>query len=174
MTKSAGTVTARRANLERVQFTIAKTPYSSPAARLLCEEVQAEYVVRYGSGDMTEMSDADFEPPNGEFLVVFDEAGEPVGCGGWRAHGDGDAEMKRVYVRAAARRQGLAKRIVAAVEESAAAAGRKRVILETGPRQPEAVAMYGLLGYTPVDAFGYYSAEDGSIHLGKELGTDLP
>ncbi|MEU6248086.1 GNAT family N-acetyltransferase [Glycomyces sp. NPDC047010] len=154
-------------------FTIARTPYSSPAARLLCDEVQAEYVVRYGSGDMTEMTDADFEAPNGDFLVVYDESGDPVGCGGWRAHGP-DAEMKRVYVRESARRQGLAKRIVAAVEESAAAAGRKRLILETGPRQPEAVAMYALLGYAPVDAFGYYSAEDGSIHLGKELATDLP
>ncbi|MFB9658967.1 GNAT family N-acetyltransferase [Glycomyces mayteni] len=154
-------------------FTIARTPYASPAARLLCDEVQAEYVVRYGSGDMTEMADADFEPPNGDFLVAYDGSGEPVGCGGWRAHGD-DAEMKRVYVRASARRQGLAKRIVAAVEESAAAAGRKRLILETGPEQPEAVAMYALLGYTPVDAFGYYSAEEGSIHLGKDLASDLP
>ncbi|WP_344489256.1 GNAT family N-acetyltransferase [Glycomyces endophyticus] len=156
-----------------MQFTLSRTPYSSPVARALCGEVQAEYVVRYGEGDMTELADADFEPPNGDFIVVYDEAGEPVGCGGWRSHGE-DAEMKRVFVRASARRQGLAKRIVAAVEASAAAAGRKRVILETGPMQPEAVAMYGLLGYTPVPAFGYYGQEEGSIHLGRELGSDLP
>ncbi|MQM25740.1 GNAT family N-acetyltransferase [Glycomyces sp. NEAU-7082] len=120
---------------------------------------------------MTELADADFEPPNGDFLVVYDESGGAVGCGGWRSHGE-DAEMKRVFVRESARRQGLAKRIVAAVEASAAAAGRKRVILETGPLQPEAVAMYGLLGYTAVEPFGYYGAEEGSIHLGKELGSE--
>ncbi|SDL09724.1 Acetyltransferase (GNAT) family protein [Glycomyces sambucus] len=156
-----------------MQFTLSRTPYGSPVARALCDEVQAEYVQRYGSGDMTELADADFAPPNGDFLVAYGEDGEPAGCGGWRSHGE-DAEMKRVFVRASARRQGLAKRIVAAVEASAAEAGRKRVILETGPRQPEAVAMYELLGYTPVPGFGYYSAEDGSIHLGKELASDLP
>ncbi|WP_232014166.1 GNAT family N-acetyltransferase [Glycomyces terrestris] len=156
-----------------MQFTLSRTPFSSPVARALCEEVQAEYVRRYGAGDMTELADADFEPPNGDFIVVYDESGSPVGCGGWRSHGE-DAEMKRVFVRESARRQGLAKRIVAAVEASAAAAGRKRVILETGPRQPEAVAMYGLLGYVPVAPFGYYGDTDGSIHLGKELASDIP
>lgn len=156
-----------------MQFTISRTPYASPVARALCDEVQAEYVKRYGSGDMTELADADFEPPNGDFLVAYDESGEAVGCGGWRSHGE-DAEMKRVFVRESARRQGLAKRIVAAIEASAAAAGRKRVILETGPLQPEAIAMYGLLGYAAIEPFGYYCDTDGSIHLGKELGSDLP
>jgi GNAT superfamily N-acetyltransferase len=156
-----------------VQFTLSRTPYSSPVARALCDEVQAEYVARYGAGDMTELADAEFDPPDGDFIVVYDESGTAVGCGGWRSHGE-DAEMKRVFVRASARRQGLAKRIVAAVEASAAAAGRKRLILETGPMQPEAVAMYALLGYTAVPAFGYYSEADGSIHLGKELGSDNP
>jgi hypothetical protein len=34
--------------------------------------------------------------------------------------------------------------------------------------------MYGLLGYTAIEPFGYYGDAEGSIHLGKELGSDLP
>jgi GNAT superfamily N-acetyltransferase len=156
-----------------VQFTLSRTRFDSPVAQLLCAEIQAEYVRRYGGGDETQLGEDDFHPPNGDFIVAFDESGEPAGCGGWRSHEE-DAEMKRVYVRESARRQGLASLIVAAVEASAAEAGRKRVILETGPRQPEAVAMYGVLGYAPVTPFGYYACTDGSIHLGKELRSERP
>lgn len=157
-----------------MQYTLSRTRFDSPVAQQLCAEIQQEYVRRYGGGDETRLGDDDFHPPNGDFIVAYDEHGEPAGCGGWRAHGDDgakDAEMKRVYVREHARRQGLAKLLVAAVEASAAEAGCKRVILETGPRQPEAVAMYGVLGYEPVTPFGFYACAEGSIHLGKELGT---
>ncbi|GAB3996351.1 hypothetical protein GCM10029992_16230 [Glycomyces albus] len=77
--------------------------------------------------------------------------------------------MKRIYVREPYRRRGLARRIVAAVEDSAAQAGRKRMLLETGPRQPEAIAMYGALGYGPVTPFGHYACAEGSVHLGREI-----
>jgi GNAT superfamily N-acetyltransferase len=159
-----------------VQYTLSRTRFDSPVAQLLCAEIQEEYVRRYGGGDETQLGEDDFHPPNGDFFVAYDETGEPAGCGGWRAHVDDAgvqaAEMKRVYVREHARRQGLAKLLVAAVEQSAAEAGRKRVILETGPRQPEAVAMYELLGYAPVTPFGFYACTDGSIHLGKELRSE--
>lgn len=138
-------------------------------AQALCEELQAEYTSRYGDGDQTLLREGDFDPPNGDFIVAFDSGGEPLGCGGWRAHEDGEAEMKRVYVREGARRRGLARLIVARIEDSAAEAGRKRLVLETGPRQPEAIAMYRALGYRPVTPFGYYAGADGSLHLGKEL-----
>lgn len=156
-----------------MQFTLSPVPFDSPVAQLLCAEIQEEYVRRYGAGDETLLDEGDFDPPNGDFLVAYDEAGEPVGCGGWRSHDERDAEMKRVYVREHARRQGLARQIVAAVEASAAASGRARLILETGPRQPEAIAMYEAIGYRPVTPFGHYACADGSLHLGKTLDADL-
>ncbi|WP_030162143.1 GNAT family N-acetyltransferase [Glycomyces sp. NRRL B-16210] len=155
-----------------MQFTLSQVPFDGPVAQTLCAEIQQEYVRRYGAGDETALGRGDFDPPGGDFIVAFDEAGEPVGCGGWRSHEEHDAEMKRVYVREHARRQGLARRLVAAVEASAAAAGRARLILETGPRQPEAIAMYEAIGYVPVTPFGHYAAEDGSLHLGKVLRAD--
>lgn len=159
----------RRVNVERVQYTLKRTPFTDAVAQALCEEVQAEYTRRYGGGDDTLIELDDFDPPNGDFIVAFDAEGTPLGCGGWRAHEGADAEMKRVYVRESARRRGLAKLIVAAIEASAAEAVRERVVLETGPRQPEAIAMYRALGYRPVAPFGYYADTDGSLHLGKEL-----
>jgi len=169
--KRAGTVTCRCGKVDRVKIELSRTPFDSAVAQLLCAEIQAEYVIRYGGGDETQLGDGDFDPPAGDFIVAFDEAGEPLGCGGWRSHED-DAEMKRVYVRAHARRQGLARLLVTAVEESAAEAGRKRLILETGPEQPEAIAMYRAMGYVPVTPFGHYAESDGSIHLGKELRSE--
>jgi GNAT superfamily N-acetyltransferase len=157
----------------QVSFSLEKTPFGDPLAQALCEEVQDEYRRRYkGDGDQTPIDHGEFTPPNGAFLVAFNGEGEPVGCGGWRAHGDEDAEMKRVYVRPTARRQGLARLIVAELEASAAASGRKRLVLETGNEQPEAIALYEELGYRPVEPFGYYACTPGSLHLGKDLGTE--
>lgn len=172
VTKGAGAVAWGYARVERVQYTLSRTRFDSPVAQTLCAEIQEEYVRRYGAGDETELATDDFDPPNGDFIVAFDEDGEPLGCGGWRAHGDHDAEMKRVYVRESARRRGLARLLVAAVEDSAAQAGRKRLVLETGPRQPEAISMYEALGYVPVTPFGYYACADGSLHLGRELRSE--
>lgn len=152
-----------------MKFKLVRTPFGSPVAQVLCSELHDEYVRRYGGGDETTIGDDDFDPPGGDFLVAFDPEGEAAGCGGWRSHENEDAEMKRVYVREAFRRRGLARQIVAAVEDSAASAGRKRLVLETGPRQPEAIAMYQSIGYEPVEPFGFYGDTDGSLHLGKEL-----
>ena len=54
------------------------------------------------------------------------------------------------------RRRGLAWRVLAALEEAASAAGYRRLILETGPRQPEAAAMYARRGYRRIPVFGRY------------------
>jgi GNAT superfamily N-acetyltransferase len=172
VTNGADAVTGGYARVERVQYTLSRTRFDSPVSQMLCAEIQEEYVRRYGGGDETELGDDDFTPPNGDFFVAYGEDGEPLGCGGWRAHGDDDAEMKRVYVREGARRRGLARLLVATVEASAAEAGRKRVILETGPRQPEAIGMYEALGYVPVAPFGFYACTEGSIHLGRELRSE--
>lgn len=141
-------------------------------AQVLCTELHGEYIRRYGGGDDTRIELDDFAPPNGDFIVAFAADGTAAGCGGWRSHEGDDAEMKRVYVREAVRRRGLARLLVAAIERSAAEAGRKRLILETGLRQPEAVAMYRALGYRSVAPFGCYADAEGSLHLGKELRSD--
>lgn len=146
---------------------IDEVAYDHPDAARLVEEVQQEYVTRYGGGDATPVEPSEFAAPRGLFLVGYLE-GVPVACGGWRGRG-GDAELKRVYVTPARRRGGLARLLLAELERRARAAGLHRMILETGDRQPEAVALYERAGYIPIPAFGHYADDPLSVHLGKEL-----
>jgi GNAT superfamily N-acetyltransferase len=143
--------------------------YDHPDAAVMTKEVQQEYVVRYGGPDDTPVDPAEFAPPLGLFLVGYLDL-QPVSCGGWRAHEDGTVELKRMYVRASARGRGLARAMLAELELTAKRAGHRRVILETGRGQPEAIALYRSAGYTDVPEFGYYAGWPLSVHLGKDLG----
>jgi ribosomal protein S18 acetylase RimI-like enzyme len=79
------------------------------------------------------------------------------------------AEVKRVYVAPEFRRQGLAQLLMAALEDSAAAAGARSVVLNSGSRQPEALALYAALGYTSAAGYGVYAGLPGAVFLGKRL-----
>ncbi len=145
-------------------------PYDHPVAHYLVEQVQEEYVQRYGGRDAAVVDAGEFQPPRGVFLVAEVDA-VPAGCGAWRAMSPGVAEIKRVYVEPAFRRRGLAQAIVAALEDGAARAGHESVVLNTGQRQPEAMALYGDLGYEPVSGYGVYARSPEAVFLGKQLVT---
>lgn len=149
---------------------IEPVPFDHPDAGLLTARVQLEYVERYGGPDETPLTPGDFSPPHGLFLIGYlDET--PVASGGWRTRGP-DAELKRMYVVPEARGRGLSKLILAELERTARAAGRRRVILETGDRQPEAIALYRASGYTDVERFGIYADTAEGVYLGKPLEAD--
>lgn len=146
-------------------------------AVMLNDRVQLEYDERYGDGgDVTPLDPAMFEPPHGLYLVVYDEDGTPVATGGWRAqqkndegYSDGDAEIKRMYVVPEARGRGLSRLVLAALEEDARTAGRTRMVLETGLRQPEAISLYASSRYEPCTKFGHYRYEELSRCFAKPL-----
>ena len=99
-----------------------------------------------------------------------------MATGGWRSqdrndegYEDGDAELKRMFVIQEARGRGLARLILAALEDSARAAGRTRMVLETGVKQPEAIALYTSSGYELVKKFGLYRFDELSRCFGKPL-----
>jgi GNAT superfamily N-acetyltransferase len=146
--------------------------YDDAVARGLVVAALADLAERYGggSGDDTPVEAAHFVPPDGAFLVAF-LGGEPVGCAGWRSHGDDGetAELKRMYAAPAARGKGVGRRLLRAVEESARAHGRKRMIMELGSEQPEAEALYRSNGYEPIEHFGYYRDYPDVISLGRRL-----
>jgi GNAT superfamily N-acetyltransferase len=137
--------------------------------------VQQVYVERYGGEDVTPMSPADFDPPQGLFLVGY-QGEEAVASGAWRAHDGpepdfqpGDAEFKRMYVSDSARGRGFARMILFELERTAALSGRKRAVLSTGTRQPEAIALYTSSGYVEIPPFGAYKGEPECRCFGKEL-----
>ena len=144
-------------------------------AQRLVAEVQAEYVVRYGSEDATPLDPAEFDPPAGAFFVAYRD-GEPVATGAWRLRDDVEvfgtrrtAEVKRMYVAPAARSVGVARRMLARLEESAVAAGAEAMILETGTAQPEAMALYESSGYARIENFGHYKWSPQNRCYGKRL-----
>lgn len=143
-------------------------PYDDPVAVDLVGRVQQEYVERYGGPDEAAVDPAEFVPPEGLFLVA-EVGGEPAGCGAWRVYPPGGVEIKRVYVAPRFRRRGLAQALVAALERSAAEAGHRAVVLNTGDRQPEAIALYTDLGYVPVPGYGIYACSPEAVFLGKDL-----
>ncbi|MFI9203457.1 GNAT family N-acetyltransferase [Streptomyces sp. NPDC053048] len=151
--------------------------YTHPDAAKLDDQVQSEYVERYGDTDLVRMDPAQFAPPRGLYLIAYDIDGTPLATGGWRSmekneeeYADGDAEVKRMFVVPEARGRGLARRILAALEDDARAAGRTRMVLSTGDKQPEAIALYLSSGYEPVvPKFGMYRFHDGSRCFAKPL-----
>lgn len=156
---------------------IVPSRYDHPDAVKLNDAVQLEYAARYDSeGDLTPLDPAMFRPPHGLYLLAYDTDGTPVATGGWRAretdeegYRDGDAEIKRMYVIPEARGRGLARRILAALEEDARARGRVRMVLETGTAQPEAIALYTSSGYEPAPKVGIYRFEPDSRCYAKPL-----
>ena len=152
------------------------TPFDHPDSVRLIAELQQVYRERYGGEDATAVDPREFDSPDG-FFVVGCADGEPVACGGWRARQasegaplrDGDAEVKRMYVSAAQRGRGYARAVLAELERSAAAAGRRRIVLETGTMQPEAIGLYVSAGYEPMPAFGAYVGSPTSRYFAKPL-----
>ena len=153
--------------------------YASPLAQELVAEVQAEYTVRYGGPDSSLVEPGEFEPPAGAFLVAL-LGEEPVGMVGLRAHApDADdasaeaslpsAEIKRLYVRAGHRRAGHGRVILALLEHRALAMGYRRLVLETGTEQPEAMALYAADGYHPIPGYGHYRGAPLSRSFAKVL-----
>ncbi|SDF94687.1 Acetyltransferase (GNAT) family protein [Lentzea fradiae] len=124
---------------------------SDPDAAPLVAELTYEYTSRYGAGGLEEMRrPADvFEPPHGQFLLLV-EHGEAVAGGAFMRYDSETAELKRIWTHSRHRRRGLGRRVLIELENEAKAFGYNRVYLTTGPRQPEAKALYLATGYTPL------------------------
>ncbi len=145
-----------------------------PDVGRLIAALQQEYVGRYGGEDATPIDVTEFVAPRGTFIVGYLD-GMAMACGGWRAHDPGpdfaagDAEVKRMYVVPVARGRGLSRILLVELERRAVAAGRRRLVLETGTRQPEAIGLYTSSGYAEIPRFGLYQSDPRSRCFGKLL-----
>jgi GNAT superfamily N-acetyltransferase len=102
--------------------------------------------------DMPTAGAADLGPPGGTFVVGYRD-GQPVCGGGIKRLPDGACEIKRMYVVPAARRQGVARALLQALEEAARGLGYDIVRLDTGPLQPHARGPYESEGYAAIENF---------------------
>jgi GNAT superfamily N-acetyltransferase len=147
-------------------------PYDGPTAQQLINAVQEEYVVRYGSPDATPVDPAEFARPDGRFVIGYVDA-VAVAMGGVRRVDDKTVEIKRMYVAPALRGRGLSRVVLAHLESLARELGATRVLLETGPMQPEAIRLYETSGYEVVEGFGHYRCEPDAVAFGKTLADEL-
>jgi GNAT superfamily N-acetyltransferase len=149
---------------------ITAVAWDDPDVQRLAAAQQAELRARYEAGQEpgTPPSAADVAV----VLVARDASGEAVGCGALRPLGDGVAEVKGMYVVPGARGRGLSKVVLAGLEAAARDRGWTTLRLETGPRQPEAMALYERAGYRSIPAFGAYAGADDGDSLFYERVLD--
>ena len=149
------------------QITIAEEPLEAPESQGLLGELEADLRRRYrgDSHPWVEPSPLDVA----SFLVARDGRGRPVGCVALRRGDDHEFVIKRMYVRPEVRGRRLGDRLLAAIEERARRLGAKRLKLETGVPQPEAIAVYERNGYYPIEPFGDYKDSPLSRCFAREL-----
>ncbi|MDR7270179.1 putative acetyltransferase [Pelomonas saccharophila] len=106
--------------------------------------------------------------PHVLFAVARDETRQAVGCGAI-VLGPEFGELKRLFVSPRARGHGVARRLLDMLEAEAAARGCRRVTLESGPYQPEALGLYAACGYERRGPFGDYTDDPLSVFMQKAL-----
>ncbi len=148
-----GVTATTNTRVDGVQFVAVHQ--NDPLATPLLDELTVEYGTRYGGSAGQEYVDLraypaeEFEPPGGVLIVAVSN-GVPVAGGAFRGYDSTTAELKRIWTAATHRKRGFGKLVVAELERIALQRGYTRVYLTTGWRQPEAVALYLAMGYTPL------------------------
>jgi GNAT superfamily N-acetyltransferase len=146
-----------------------QVPGSDAELAVLLKAMNDDMLARYGVPDLG--------PPRLEpgvrFLAAMED-GASVGCVGVQAftYGDGAPgvfELKRMYVRPEARRKGVSRALLAAAEELARGLGARRMMLETGTAQPEAMALYAASGYEPAEPYGPFAHVSVMRYFTKEF-----
>ena len=149
-----------------------REPLDSRVSKRLIEALNTSIWERYPEPESHHfnLDPAEVAPGNGAFLVAWLGAA-PVGCGGVRLLAPGEAELKRMYVAPHARGRGIAGALVRALEKEARAIGVARLLLETGERQVEAIALYTREGFVRIPRYGEYVDSVFSTCMGKTLLT---
>ena len=123
--------------------------------------------------------DPDEVAPGAGVFLVARSRGAPVGCGAvrrlrdpaqMRELGAHVGEIKRMYVAPSTRGRGVGRALLDRIEAEATAIGLTRLVLETGIRQTEALALYRRAGFTEIPPYGEYVLSSGtSVCFTKEL-----
>ncbi|GLY74201.1 GNAT family N-acetyltransferase [Actinoallomurus iriomotensis] len=142
------------------RITVIPVDYADPAAAALRRALTTEMKRRYAD----RVADPAVRPPAMDVepgTVVYTAIavtgdGLPVGHLTLRRAGE-DVELKRMYVAPPYRGKGVAGALLRAAEEEARRRGARRIVLQTGDRQPDAVRLYEREGYTPIPILPSYA-----------------
>ena len=149
---------------------IRREDLTSPASQKLIKALNAELEARYPEegANFFRLDSEQVAEGRGAFLVAY-LAAAPIGCGAVRVIEPGVAEIKRMYVDPAVRGRRVGRQILQALEAQSRQLGTKRIVLETGPRQPDAIAMYAHAGFHEIPLYGEYIGSQFSVCMAKDL-----
>lgn len=167
-----GLTHAALALLGRAVTDVRRADLLSPVAQELIAALNAELNDRYPEegANFFRLDPQDVENGKGGFFLAY-VGGNAVGCGAVRRIDDTTAEIKRMYVAPSGRGCGIGKRVLVELEAEARRLGVRRIVLETGPRQPEALALYKRAGFVEIPLFGEYVGSLFSVCMEKMLDT---
>lgn len=103
-----------------------------------------------------------------EVVVAFENE-RAVGCGAFKEYAAQAAEIKRMYVREELRGRGIAGQILGEIETWAKELNFTECVLETGLKQPEAIALYRKSGYENIPNYGQYAGVENSVCMRKSI-----
>ncbi|QIL39548.1 GNAT family N-acetyltransferase [Pedobacter sp. HDW13] len=104
-------------------------------------------------------------------VIVAYQNNNPIGCGAIKPFSTSQAEVKRMFVHPDSRKQGIAASVLNELETWATEIGFSACVLETGKKQPEAIALYQKAGYQIISNYGQYIGVDNSVCMLKQLNT---
>lgn len=129
----------------------------------LFDETHRELKASYPGGFCrTPVDPHDLASPPAVFVIARLE-GKAVGCGAVRPLDGPVGEVKKVFVQPDCRRMGIARKIMALLEDQGLKNGFTTLCLETGTKQSEAIALYESLGYGRIPTFGEYASDPYSV-----------
>jgi len=154
-------------------ITLHREPLDSAAALELILALNRELDARYPEegANHFRLDPAEVAPGRGGFFVAR-RGTTLAGCGAVRLVDAGAAEIKRMYVPPALRGQGIAWQLLAHLEAEARRLGATRLLLETGERQFESVALYRRAGFVEIPRYGEYVDSPLSLCMGKALADE--
>lgn len=148
-------------------ITVTRTDSDDPDFQALVKRLDADLAERDGAdhGFYAQFNKID----KIRHAVVCYENDEPIGCGAIKAFSDEAMEVKRMYVSPDGRKKGIATRVLTELEVWASELGYLKCVLETGKRQPEAIALYEKNGYNRTPNYGQYVGVENSVCFEKVL-----
>lgn len=102
-------------------------------------------------------------------VVVIFENEKAVACGAFKKLNENSVEIKRMYTEKSARGKGFARKVLSELEVWAKEVGFESCVLETGKRQPDAVALYHKCGYQVIPNYGQYKGVENSLCFEKKI-----
>ena len=127
---------------------------STVLIRELTKELAERYEYMYDGSGAFQPKDVSVEKAT--FMVVWFD-GKPIGCGAVRPLFENEiVEIKRMFVKPEFRKKGIARLLLTKLESVVAELGYKKIWLETGDRQPEAIRLYETAGYSRINNYGNY------------------